>query len=346
MILKARRRITARDRELTILESSNLNNAIKKSLISSESLQNIVKVMKTEFRISPDAETRIWTSSIPDLKALRPLSNQENSLEQEGIFHGHYLIIEVKNEDGTWPNDVGYHKRTQYVSQHGPENQEYSSTERFKIFHGEIEEIKVKATNKKRELQMLNQELKTIDENHKRGKKRLRDHETELVQIKKQQETLSERRKAIAKDMQGVIIADKSLSNKIHDKEGKRRKLSEELKTLEDDLEEYAKTTKNILEKIDTEPKKQEKASLIEFMAKSIKEKEEALTCPVCLETASAPIYMCLQQHLICSSCRPKLSACPECRQKYKDKQRHRYAERDAQELSKLKDELSKVTNN
>ena len=84
----------------------------------------------------------------------------------------------------------------------------------------------------------MNQELKTIDENHKRGRKRLRDQETELTKIKKQQETLSERRKAIEKDMQGVVTADKSLSHKINDKEGKRRKLSEELKTLEDDLEE------------------------------------------------------------------------------------------------------------
>lgn len=131
-------------------------------------------------------------------------------MEQEEILHGHYLVIEVKNQDETWPSDVGYyHKRSQYVS-HGPENQEYSSTERFKIFHGEIEELKVKATNKKRELETLNQELKTIDENHKRGRKRLRDQETELTQIKKQQETLSERRKAIEKDMQGVVTADLS----------------------------------------------------------------------------------------------------------------------------------------
>merc|ERR1719341_310330 len=302
-----------------------------------------MEVLKAEFCLSPGAETRIWKSKIPDLNAIRLIFNQDNSLEQEEILHGHYLIIEVKNEDETWPKDVGYHKRSQYVS-HGPENQEYSSTERFKIFHGEIEELKVKATNKKRELETLNQELKTIDENHKRGRKRLRDQETELTKIKKQQETLSERRKAIEKDMQGIVTADKSLSHKINDKEGKRRKLSEELKTLEDDLEEYAKTTKNILEKIEPEPKKKEKASFIEFMAKSIKEKEEALTCPVCLETASAPIYMCQQMHLICSSCRPRLSACPECRQKYKGHQRHRYAERDAEELNKLKDELSKVT--
>ena len=226
-----------------------------------------MEVLKAEFCLSPGAETRIWKSKIPDLNALRLIFNQDNSLEQEEILHGHYLIIEVKNEDETWPKDVGYHKRSQYVS-HGPENQEYSSTERFKIFHGEIEELKVKATNKKRELETMNQELKTIDENHKRGRKRLRDQETELTKIKKQQETLSERKKAIEKDMQVVVTADKSLSHIIKDKEGKRTKLSEELKTLEDDLDEYAKTTKNILEKIEPEPKKKEKASKVDGASK------------------------------------------------------------------------------
>ena len=48
---------------------------------------------------------------------------------------------------------------------------------------------------------MLNQELKTVNENHKRGKKRLREQETELEKIKKQQETLMERRKVIEMNM-------------------------------------------------------------------------------------------------------------------------------------------------
>ena len=327
-------------RELSILESSNLNYVGKKSFNPLDTLTKVVNVMKTEFCISPDAETRIWASSIPDLNALRPFSNQDNSLEQEDILHGHYLIIEVKNYDGTWPKDVGYHKRSQNIS-HGPENQEYSSTERFKIFRGEIEELQVKVTNKKRELEMLNQELETYHENNKRGKKRLRDQELELNEIGKLQESLSERKKIIEKDMQEVTTADKSLSHKINDREEKRQKFIEEIIALEDDLQEYAKTTKNILEKIEPEPNKE--ASFIEFMAKSIKEKKEALRCPVCLETASAPIFMCQQMHLICPRCRPRVSECPECRQKYKGHQRHRYAERDAEELSKLQDELSKA---
>ena len=38
---------------------------------------------------------------------------------------------------------------------------------------------------------------------------------------------------------------------------------------------------------------------LVEFVMRSITEKEADLECPVCLETAEAPIFMCQEMHLI-----------------------------------------------
>ena len=85
---------------------------------------------------------------------------------------------------------------------------------------------------------------------------------------------------------------------------------------------------------------------LTTFLTKSIEEKEEALECPVCLETAKAPIFMCLQQHLVCFSCQPRLDSCPQCREGYQGlPRRHRYAERDAEELEKMQNELANLTN-
>merc|ERR1719468_732901 len=83
---------------------------------------------------------------------------------------------------------------------------------------------------------------------------------------------------------------------------------------------------------------------MITFLINAIEKKETQLACPVCLETASAPIFMCQQQHLICSSCQPRVSSCPECREAYQGPpRRHRYAERDAEELRKMKEELAKM---
>jgi E3 ubiquitin-protein ligase SIAH1 len=41
----------------------------------------------------------------------------------------------------------------------------------------------------------------------------------------------------------------------------------------------------------------------------------EWLECPVCLDVQrSPPISACRNGHIICSSCHPKLSLCPQCR--------------------------------
>ncbi|XP_074659820.1 E3 ubiquitin-protein ligase SIAH1-like isoform X2 [Tubulanus polymorphus] len=36
--------------------------------------------------------------------------------------------------------------------------------------------------------------------------------------------------------------------------------------------------------------------------------------CPVCFDYALPPIMQCQSGHIVCSSCRPKLSSCPTCR--------------------------------
>ena len=87
-----------------------------------------------------------------------------------------------------------------------------------------------------------------------------------------------------------------------------------------------------------------ENSNLTSFLVKAIEQKRAELACPVCLETAETPIFMCQQQHLICSSCQPRVTSCPECREAYQRPRRHRYAERDVEELKKMQEELAKIT--
>ena len=62
---------------------------------------------------------------------------------------------------------------------------------------------------------------------------------------------------------------------------------------------------------------KAENNNLSSFLVKTIEQKKAELACPVCLETAEAPIFTCQQMHLICSSCQPRVSSCPVCREAY-----------------------------
>ena len=82
---------------------------------------------------------------------------------------------------------------------------------------------------------------------------------------------------------------------------------------------------------------------LLSFLNESIAKKEKLLECPVCLEVASPPIFMCPESHLICSGCRPKVDECPECRTKYNGPPKiHRYAVEMAEELLEMIKERKK----
>ena len=82
------------------------------------------------------------------------------------------------------------------------------------------------------------------------------------------------------------------------------------------------------------------------FLSNSIAEKDMGLECPVCLLPDTILIFMCQESHLICSTCRPKVTRCPECRVELRDEgqpRRHRYAEMMVEDLDKLRNEMSNV---
>ena len=48
-----------------------------------------------------------------------------------------------------------------------------------------------------------------------------------------------------------------------------------------------------------------------------IRELEEELECPVCMDISRPPIYQCEEGHIICSTCKPLLTNCPHCAKSY-----------------------------
>ena len=113
--------------------------------------------------------------------------------------------------------------------------------------------------------------------------------------------------------------------------------LENEVKQLKEKL---AECTYNIASGavVSDEYKTKPNPQLLEFINKKIAAKEQELECPVCFETAVSPMFMCSEQHLVCSHCRPRLRQCPECRVDYGTRERrHRYAERAGHELRGLR---------
>ena len=124
-----------------------------------------------------------------------------------------------------------------------------------------------------------------------------------------------------------------------------KNNVDSDLKTADDLMQE------GIDEKRKEAPKPTEKQILISFLTKSMEEKEKVirakesdLECPVCLETARGEILCCIHQHLVCSQCRPRVVECPQCRQPYPPTPiRHRYAEKIAAELERLRQNLNGI---
>jgi len=151
------------------------------------------------------------------------------------------------------------------------------------------------------------------------------------IQIDKIDKKRLKLEKNIEGEMETMKIEGDRIQEHIHELEGEfaeNCRKAENLATLE-----TPKAVKEIKPKGTS-------SRLTEFLAESIKEKEVDLECPVCFETADIPIFMCPEMHLICSKCRPKIRECPECRLPYTGTaKRHRFAEKTAGELSKLKKE-------
>jgi len=125
-----------------------------------------------------------------------------------------------------------------------------------------------------------------------------------------------------------ALVRDRQLAQKSREEEGAR---------LEGQLEKVKLLINEVEQKIADLPTapvySQEMLSSLE---KQITAKRRELECPVCLVESAPPIYTCVAQHLVCANCRPSLKECGVCRVPYQEMLRHRYAERDHEELVEL----------
>ena len=60
--------------------------------------------MRNVFNISDDKEVRLWNRYMTNM--YEPLTNKENTLQDAGLYQGQVIVIEQKNEDGTWPRQT------------------------------------------------------------------------------------------------------------------------------------------------------------------------------------------------------------------------------------------------
>ena len=60
--------------------------------------------MREEFSIAIEADTRLWNKYTSN--TYEQLSRLDNTVQDAGLFSGQLIIIEIKNEDGSWPRQA------------------------------------------------------------------------------------------------------------------------------------------------------------------------------------------------------------------------------------------------
>nr|XP_032810117.1 ubiquitin carboxyl-terminal hydrolase 15-like isoform X1 [Petromyzon marinus] len=87
--------------ELRLCDNSNLDTVVNWQFSKADTIDTIEKEMRKLFHIPEEKETRLWNKYMTN--TYEPLNKPEKTLQDVGLFQGQVLVIEQKNEDGTWP---------------------------------------------------------------------------------------------------------------------------------------------------------------------------------------------------------------------------------------------------
>ncbi|KAM3587415.1 uncharacterized protein V6R79_004754 [Siganus canaliculatus] len=87
--------------ELKLCEDSNMDNVVTRRFSKADTIDMIEKEMRKLFSISDEKETRLWNRYMSN--TFEPLNKPDSTIQDAGLYQGQVLVIEQKNEDGTWP---------------------------------------------------------------------------------------------------------------------------------------------------------------------------------------------------------------------------------------------------
>ncbi|KAF4089228.1 hypothetical protein AMELA_G00064080 [Ameiurus melas] len=90
--------------ELRLCEFSNMDQSIGRHFSKTDTVACIEKEMHKIFNIPDGKETRLWRKYMHN--AFECLGQPGSSIEAAGFFQGQVVVIEQRNEDGTWPRST------------------------------------------------------------------------------------------------------------------------------------------------------------------------------------------------------------------------------------------------
>jgi hypothetical protein len=176
-------------------------------------------------------------------------------------------------------------------------------------------------------------ELKKTDKRHAKTVADIRDLEANLKKLRDSVESIREEREVKLELVQMQKI----------DTQRKKKTVAEKKKELWEKREKVLRLQKEMDNLTVGGNPDQSNKPLLALLDRQIATKKTDLECPVCFWTCATPIFRCPAYHLVCNTCRPRMQSCGECREKYTGLNRHRYAERDYDQLTQLEKERASL---
>uniref|UniRef100_A0A8C7G4A6 Ubiquitin carboxyl-terminal hydrolase 4 n=1 Tax=Oncorhynchus kisutch TaxID=8019 RepID=A0A8C7G4A6_ONCKI len=103
--------------ELNLCENDNMDNVITRHFSKADTIDTIEKEMRSLFEIPTGKETRLWNKYMSN--TYEQLNKPDSTVQDAGLFQGQVLVIERKNEDGTWPRQAS-HPNSSYNYRESP----------------------------------------------------------------------------------------------------------------------------------------------------------------------------------------------------------------------------------
>ncbi|XP_072026570.1 ubiquitin carboxyl-terminal hydrolase 4-like [Amphiura filiformis] len=87
--------------ELKLCENGKPDKFVTQQFSKADTIETIENKMRKLFNISDDTDTRVWNKYMSN--TYEHLNKKENTVQDAGLYQGQVLVIEKKNEDGSWP---------------------------------------------------------------------------------------------------------------------------------------------------------------------------------------------------------------------------------------------------
>ncbi|XP_067854552.1 ubiquitin carboxyl-terminal hydrolase 4 isoform X1 [Heptranchias perlo] len=100
--------------ELKLCENNNMDNVVTRHFSKADTIDTIEKEMRKLFDISVEKETRLWNRYMTN--TYEQLNKPDNTVQDAGLYQGQVLVIEQKNDDGTWPRQTSQTKSSTATS--------------------------------------------------------------------------------------------------------------------------------------------------------------------------------------------------------------------------------------